>query len=87
MTLNIEPAALIDAVDGTRESPWVFVPVTDGGMLGIADVNVSGYTPVPAHLAKFETYDDAQEAAEALNKSRGYDVRAAFDIIATTMRF
>ena len=56
-----------------------------GSMLGRADENIAGYTPLPA-LGFFTDHREAQNQADRLNLALGLSAIEAEDIIASTIR-
>ncbi len=66
---------------------WAYTGVVaeQGYIIGRADRNVKGYTPVPAQ-GTFPSYDAAQERADKLNEARGMPRVEALKIVFTTMR-
>jgi hypothetical protein len=75
-----------------KRGPIAFVPVTAtekltgiNWMLGIAVANERGYTPIPAGLACFETYEAASDNADAMNRHLGLSDDDAFEIVASSM--
>lgn len=56
-----------------------------GSMLGRADENIAGYTPLP-FLGCFNDHREAQKQADKFNLALGLTPLEAEDIIASTMR-
>lgn len=56
----------------------------EGGALGVAVANESGYWPIPVFFAN-GTYSEMEEHADELNLELGYKPRFALDIIMSSM--
>lgn len=55
-----------------------------GYTIGRADYGTRGYTPFPK-AGSFKTWKEAQDAAKAMNETRGMTEREALEIVMDTM--
>lgn len=70
---------------------WAFAPVVPnvpGPLfgLGVAIANEPGYIPIPLHWVHADTYEEAADHADELNRAEGLDDKTAYRIIASTMK-
>jgi hypothetical protein len=65
-------------------SAFTPIVVEEGYILGRADENIPGYTPIYAKV--FDTIEEAEQTADELNERHGLTKKEAYEIIASTMR-
>lgn len=65
-------------------SAFTPIVIEDGYILGRADENIPGYTPIEYRV--FDTYEEAQKMADELNESFGLSNKESYEIIMSTMR-
>lgn len=92
MEFNMKPgllSAILDQFEG-RKIAFAAVTATDafGACfgLGIAEVGIGGYTPIPTSFCRFNTYEGASSYAEELNQHLGHQGDEAPKLILSTMR-
>lgn len=64
---------------------YTAVVQADGFWVGVAQENIPGYAPAE-HFGVFQTYSEARNKADDLNKQLGLTAKDAFDIVISTMR-
>ncbi len=67
---------------------YAYVAVLVGNTygLGLATANEPGYNPIPLHWAQADTFDQAHDMADALNRNQlGLNDMAATRIVCSTM--
>lgn len=65
-------------------SAWVAVIRNEGYELGLADRGVPGYSPMRDPI-RFDTYEQASEAARTQNRSMGLTDAEALEIVVSSM--
>lgn len=88
MKSKLSHEALIDINDAFRAACYAFVPVVSehgGFRLGIAVANEAGYSPVSEFHYHVDSYDEASDESDRLNRNMGYDVEAAMKIVSSSM--